>query len=233
MPTIVEVKAGAEEGMIHKAQLAGYMEMVKENSGLESPGLERIEMKNDKGETWHEYFDNEKFIPGVTTLLSLYRTWQFDNDAGKEAAERGSWIHKILANYDRANHRDAFFNWANDKKGLPKLKDGEFASKCFLSYLRFLDDYRLEGVEVKNEVSLAGEGYAGTLDKIYMTPGKLTGGLLYLGKKYKYIPMTRRSYWVAFLKAALLVWQVNPKSQGFRQNKKNTEVKDGNEGTEN
>jgi hypothetical protein len=225
MTTIIEIKTGIP-WKFDLPQLAAYMELVKLNPTLGKSELERIEILNEKKENiGHEYQRNGKTLPGVTEILSIYQPWDFPDP---HPAKRGSWIHRLCAKYDLIGYsRDRYVDWIkNDLPG--EHPDGEFGKQCILSYIQFLQDYELESIPVKNEVSLASKDFAGTMDKIFMTEGKMQGYLVYLGKKHNAIPISRRAYWMSIFNSAKNVWhQTDGKSRGFKQKNKNQEIYNG------
>lgn len=223
MSLVIEIKTGAP-WKFDMPQLAAYMELVRLNPTLGKSGLERIEVLNEKKENiGHEYQRNGETLPGVTEILSIYQLWDFPDS---HPAKRGSWIHQQCAKYDilTGAFRDKYIYWVkNDLPG--EHPDGEFGKQCILSYIQFLQEYGLESIPVRNEVPLAGKDYAGTLDKIFMTEGKMQGYLVYLDKKHNAIPISRRAYWMSIFNSAKNVWhQTDGKSRGFKQKNKNKEA---------
>ncbi len=188
---IVEVKSSSlpnPENERDRMQAVMEAYLWKENQGLETPGLEKIE-KEIAGDIYHYYELDGQKIPGLTTVLKYFDNWP----VSKHYLERGSWVHHICQKIDEGKVQQ---DWIDH---LPKstlnrpnvnMEDGFLWQAWFNGYIKFKKDYGLENVRIHNEVPLASHKFrfAATIDKIIMNDEPLKAILLYLTPKgYKAI----------------------------------------------
>ena len=201
---VVELKTGKKEPgantKIHKknmAQMAVQLEILRETEGMETPGLERVDYTKKDGKSSHGYRLDGKPVPGVTSVLRILDTFKID----EMYLHRGTWGHEICAMMDEKPSRVTQC-WIDSLPGDALVyggcvKDGELWRNWFSAYAQFKIDFKLENVEIKNELPFASRKMrvAATLDKVIEDNSPLRGNLLYITntgyKRYELIPSDR------------------------------------------